>query len=543
MSSIQLRSRSKTNANASIETNPPVKNKRFSTMLETEAKKVNQKKSIDIEIDTEKLIWDVKMEINNYYDDVKANLDFNCQSVLCKREKAKKSNKALTKKYLSWIAIIETCQNTVMDEFKKFSEDKSNIANKSKEELIKLFVKSIVYVPEEDVNRSKYCWEEDDDDDNENKIDNVGVFINCSWYLSESQLSYIKINSSLVKERLCEDAKLCLDESLIKVHLASNGVFIDDESERIFSDCYRLEEPSLIDVKVLSLQNCMSISSLNSDCFSKLENLLELDLSFNKLESLKANTFKDLKSLLCLKLVNCDLRSIDLNSFAKMENLLVLFLSQNTELKSFKPKIFKDLKSLRCLHLDNCYSISAFHNDVFFGLENLEELSLSGNGSLNLKASDLKELKALKNFDLHGCDFELIEDGFFSKFEKLEKLNLCSSNIDVWIKNQQSIGFRGLNSLLSLNLSCCGLESKDLSYFSHLVNLEKLNLENNDLNDLEPKLFADFKKLNLLVFDENQVTYKNGKKITRAKFKKEMQALIDSSIEVVFDENYWDNLD
>ena len=44
---------------------------------------------------------------------------------------------------------------------------------------------------------------------------------------------------------------------------------------------------------------------------------------------------------------------------------------------------------------------------------------------------------------------------------------------------------------------------KDYDIFKYLrywVNLEKLNLENNDLNDLEPKLFADFKKLNLLVF-------------------------------------------
>ena len=52
-------------------------------------------------MEIDQLIWDVKMEINNYYDTKKGDIDHHCQSILCNREKEKLDNSALTEKYLS----------------------------------------------------------------------------------------------------------------------------------------------------------------------------------------------------------------------------------------------------------------------------------------------------------------------------------------------------------------------------------------------------------------------------------------------------------
>ena len=36
----------------------------------------------------DQLIWEVKTNINDYYDKVKADLDYHCQKILCKLEEA-----------------------------------------------------------------------------------------------------------------------------------------------------------------------------------------------------------------------------------------------------------------------------------------------------------------------------------------------------------------------------------------------------------------------------------------------------------------------
>ena len=291
------------------------------------------------------------------------------------------------------------------------------------------------------------------------------------------------------------------------------------------------------DLEKLRIEKC-GITSIDDNCFFEMENLKLLDLSVNKLNNLKPYIFQDLESLVVLNLSNCSLTSISDSCFDKLVNLQELNLRGNTELKNIKPKTFGDLKLLRKLDLSNC-GISSFINGVFEGLKNLEKLDLSGNMNMSLKTSDLHELESLKNLELMNCDFKLIEDGFFSKFENLEKLNLSEClNLSIWIEDSKSIGFRGLNSLLSLNLSACGIRSNDIDYFSHLKNLEKLNLENNDLKNLEPVFFFDFRKLRLLVLDEDQITHNYGKKVNHAKFKKELKVFIDPNIEVVFDDNY-----
>ena len=102
-----------------------------------------------------------------------------------------------------------------MNEFKRFTEIKSNIDNKTKQDLLKMHIKSILYLNENVLKRNKI------------KINDIGIFIQCSWYLNENQSNYIKVK--LLEPMLTKNIKLCLDE------VNSNGFFIASLNNMVFT--------------------------------------------------------------------------------------------------------------------------------------------------------------------------------------------------------------------------------------------------------------------------------------------------------------------
>ena len=65
-----------------------------------------------------------------------------------------------------------------------------------------------------------------------------------------------------------------------------------------------------------------------------------------------------------------------------------------------------------------------------------------------------------------------------------------------------------VNSIrLTLNLKNCRIKCHDLSYINKLQKLEKLNLECNSLDCLEPKMFIGLINLNELILSESQNTF------------------------------------
>ena len=72
--------------------------------------------------------------------------------------------------------------------------------NKTKQELLQLHLKSILYFREEDVHRPPYGC----------KGLSMGSLIICDWYLSKNQLNFIRIRK--MKREFQNDIKLCLDE-------------------------------------------------------------------------------------------------------------------------------------------------------------------------------------------------------------------------------------------------------------------------------------------------------------------------------------------
>ena len=132
-----------------------------------------------------------KNEINEYYKEIKNEIDIQGQTVLAKIRKANRFQEASLKTYLKSIHRIQSIQNCVMRKFNLFVEyNAEKVKNMSKEELFRSHVESIVL--------TKYEELKDD-----SAGDEIGVLIYSDWHLSQNQIDFIKIK--LIKQYLAKD--------------------------------------------------------------------------------------------------------------------------------------------------------------------------------------------------------------------------------------------------------------------------------------------------------------------------------------------------
>ena len=94
----------------------------------------------------------------------------------------------------------ESIYEKVMQNFNDFIKDEHNLENKTKEDLIKMHIQSIVYLAGKDIDK--------DDDRDEFGLDNA--LFHFAWLLNENQINYIK--ASWLKNELRKHIKVCLNE-------------------------------------------------------------------------------------------------------------------------------------------------------------------------------------------------------------------------------------------------------------------------------------------------------------------------------------------
>ena len=150
-------------------------------------------------MEIEQLSFEVKTEINSFYDGIKGDVDYYCQSEIIRMEQVNEDTKDLMAIYLKWISIIESTQNQVMNSFKNYIAIEANMINKTKPELLKMHQKSIIYITGEDMEKT-FAF----------KGPNIGCFIYFNWCPSQNQLDFIKW--FLVKPELKKDIKTCFNE-------------------------------------------------------------------------------------------------------------------------------------------------------------------------------------------------------------------------------------------------------------------------------------------------------------------------------------------
>lgn len=260
--------------------------------------------------------------------------------------------------------------------------------------------------------------------------------------------------------------------------------------------------------------SCNKFAKLVPRLFYKLDKLTYLDLSQNPLTSqpeISVETFKDLSSLQVLKIEKTSIRSVSLDTYKELPNLKELHLSDNKiqTLHSFE---FHSLSNyLKYLYLDG-NEIEVMRDNAFFGLR-LLNLGLSRNRLTTLPSCAFCGLQ-VQSLDLSSNRFTIFDGSLLAPLSaslvilnvgtnhRLEDPNLSIFNLVSPLKSAQTIklSFNSLNDSLPDNTfsHMTQLQSLDLShnqfanlsarYFKGLNNLESLDLSNNRIASLDSEL-------------------------------------------------------
>lgn len=265
------------------------------------------------------------------------------------------------------------------------------------------------------------------------------------------------------------------------------------------------------------------INQIVKNCFTKLDYLEEIDLSFNELttEKLKpeifegkynANEYEPLMSMKRLKLSYNLLHNFDDEVFEHLKHLQELYIDNNPFqiIHTNVLRAFTDLDQLHLLDMSRM-ELSSIPFETFHPLRALKVLKLDGNlfkivpDALKL-AINVRELSLNENPLL-----DLSEDNAMPIMPKLQKLNMT------YIGTLRHIGKGGMTGLESL-------EELDLSHNHHLSSIDpdafvftekdnserkqwplikKLFLNNNNLSTIDVNSFIKWKEMKEIHIHDN----------------------------------------
>ena len=149
-----------------------------------------------------------------------------------------------------------------------------------------------------------------------------------------------------------------------------------------------------------------------TDVSTGAPNLVELDLSWNKLESFPENFFTSVKNLQALNCANNEIKIFP-QSLSKLEFLMHLDMSEN-HIKRVPPRIFANMKDLNYIDLSG-NDLEEVGSGVFVGPGGtIKSLILAGNKIRTFPKSALQSLKWV------GHSFRLLI--FSSKTDSIDHL-------------------------------------------------------------------------------------------------------------------------
>lgn len=245
------------------------------------------------------------------------------------------------------------------------------------------------------------------------------------------------------------------------------------------------------------------ISSIDSRAFVELANYLEeliIEFDSTTIQEIPHAIKSNLINLRVLKLINLNLTILRNQTFIKYRKLEELSIIKSN-MKTIESNAFASLINLRSLHLDQNQLTDRIWFDLTRYLTNLEILTLSQNSFNSLKENF--QLKSLKILDLSSNGIELIEKNFFEKFEHLEKLYLQNNELN----SLQLTFLNFLKYLKELNLDFNRLTFLPENLFHLNSKLTYLSLQGNDLNYLTNKSFRGLKNLNYLNLARNRLQF------------------------------------
>lgn len=335
---------------------------------------------------------------------------------------------------------------------------------------------------------------------------NKDAFVGLN-YLEDLDLSYNLI------ERL--DPHTFEKIQLKRLNLNGNPIAMYDSAQPEEMR-YFLVSDSLVE---LTLANGRISSPTDVKALSKLTSLEFLDLSGNQLRELKDDMFSSLINLEEINLSNNVISHIDRDTFADIDELTSLNLRGNPlrTLEGIEVPGLKDLDVSNC----NFEMLSA---STLEGFPELSSLNLSQNSIMTIDMDTFMSVPGLKDLDISYNKLRGPLNSLLFEFNKrLETLSFQGNsdikylfgfkgvfphlyNYDISKCGLTSISnntFKGMNSLVSLNVSGNSIVHLEPRTFSNLPNLVVLDLSSNVLHALHNKIFAYNKELSKLYLSKN----------------------------------------
>lgn len=163
--------------------------------------------------------------------------------------------------------------------------------------------------------------------------------------------------------------------------------------------------------------------------FANQPQLLELDLSRNRIIDLPRTAFTRLPRLRCLNLAHNQLSIIPFQVFHALESLEHLDMANN-RLVSILDNFFIGNTALRVLNLRN-NTIETLSKNSLYGLERLTHLDLSDNQLLSIDRNAFDSLTALRVLNVGRNNLTVLPTILFYRLHQLQYVNLSRNNFKI----------------------------------------------------------------------------------------------------------------
>ena len=270
--------------------------------------------------------------------------------------------------------------------------------------------------------------------------------------------------------------------------------------ENFFKDLTNLKELSISSLyNPTSLERCFdpnAVDNIEKNAFKGLDNLIKLDLSFNKLDILKSNVFAGLKNLKELILESSGFKDVGKDAFKGLFNLEFLNI-RCTFVEALDKDVFKDLKNLKKINLDG-FICQKFEGNPFRYLKNLKSITAYED------ILKMLSIEILNNIE----EVELTQDSLNEKLDPIRNIqlnNLTSLNSSISSKNSslENDTFKGFEQIRKLKLKFGSIRYLSKYFFDDLTNLEHLDLSDN-FNNFQHDLFIKLKNLTTLDLSQTE---------------------------------------
>ncbi|XP_063703563.1 protein artichoke [Culicoides brevitarsis] len=277
-------------------------------------------------------------------------------------------------------------------------------------------------------------------------------------------------------------------KNLREINLQGNRVEL--LIDHVFSESQKLERADFSRNNIVEIapdafrrskaMKVLDVSSNNlreiPESLSYLEELKELDVSFNQLTDLKPSIVAAWRNLEELRASNNKLPVLEHGSFRNLPFLQYLDLSSN-ELEQIQPGAFRSLPEL-------------------------QEVVLADNKLVELPDRAFEDLPNLQAIHLQQNVLQGIAPHAFHRSPSIVYLNLSSNNI----KNMENTGLRGARNLEVLDLSNNEIRRVAGTPLRGLDWLVELKLDNNRICGIKGEPFQSMPRLRVLSLRNNRMT-------------------------------------